>query len=155
MARNYKKASKPFGSIWALVLGLASAGPSLAADSSPEGLWKTVDDHSGAARALVRIYRQDDSFYGRVEASLVPGEENARCTGCTDDRKDQLVVGMVILRGLKPDDDEFAGGDILDPETGSVYRCLMRLEDDGKRLVVRGYLGLSLFGRSQNWQRAE
>jgi len=101
-----------------LQLLLVAAGRCIAAESSPEGLWKTVDDHTGAARALVRIYRQDDSFFGRVEASLVPGEENARCTGCTDDRKDQLVVGMVILRGLKPDDDEFAGGDILDPETG-------------------------------------
>jgi uncharacterized protein (DUF2147 family) len=134
----------------ALLLG----GPA-AAQTSPEGLWKTFDDHTGEARALVRVYRQGDAFFGRVEATLVPGEEGQHCTACTDERKDQPVVGMVVMRGLKPDEDGFAGGDILDPESGSVYRCLLRLEEDGKQLIVRGYLGLSLFGRSQTWRRAE
>jgi uncharacterized protein (DUF2147 family) len=155
LARIYKKLLGSPLAPCLLALALTGGGACLAETPSPEGLWKTFDDHSGEARALVRIYRQDGGLYGRVETSLVPGEEEARCTGCTDERKDQPVVGMTILRGLKPDDDGYSGGDILDPETGSVYRCLLRLEDDGKRLVVRGYLGLSLFGRSQTWQRAE
>jgi uncharacterized protein (DUF2147 family) len=124
---------------------------------SPEGLWTTVDDHSGAARAQVRIYRQGDAYFGRIEANLVPDEAEARCTSCKDERRDQPVVGMVILRDLKPeaDGDGFDGGDILDPESGSVYRCALHLEDEGKRLNVRGYIGLSLFGRSQTWLRAD
>jgi len=124
---------------------------------SPEGLWTTVDDHSGAPRARVRIYRQGESYFGRVEANLVPEEAEARCTSCKDERKDQPVVGMVILRDLKleADGDGFGGGDILDPESGSVYRCALHLEGEGKRLNVRGYIGLSLFGRSQTWLRAE
>lgn len=123
--------------------------------ASLEGLWKTVDDHTGEPRALVRIYREGDAFFGRVEADLVPEEAGARCTACTDDRKDQPVVGLVILRRMKAESDGFGGGDVLDPETGSVYDCVLRLEDDGKRLVVRGYIGVSLFGRSQTWLRAD
>jgi uncharacterized protein (DUF2147 family) len=124
---------------------------------SPEGLWTTVDDHSGAPRAQVRIYRQGDAYFGRIEANLVADEAEARCTSCTDERKDQPVVGMIILRGLKleADGDGFAGGDILDPESGSVYRCALHVEGEGKRLNVRGYIGLSLFGRSQTWLRVE
>lgn len=124
---------------------------------SPEGLWKTVDDHTGAPRALVRIYREGDAYFGRVEAGLVPEAAGERCTGCKDERKDQLIVGMVILRNLKleEDGDGFGGGDILDPESGSVYRCLLHVEGEGRRLNVRGYIGLSLFGRSQTWLREE
>jgi len=123
--------------------------------ASPEGLWKTVDDHTGAPRALVRIYRQGEAYFGRVETNLVPEEAGARCSACEDERKDQPVVGMVILRRIKADSDGFGGGDVLDPESGSVYSCVLRLEDEGRRLVVRGYIGLSLFGRSQTWLRAE
>ncbi len=85
----------------------------------------------------------------------MPEEADARCNACEDERKDQPVAGMVILRNLKADVDGFSGGDVLDPESGTVYSCLLRLEGEGKRLVVRGYVGLSLFGRSQTWQRAE
>jgi uncharacterized protein (DUF2147 family) len=125
------------------------------AQQTPEGLWKTFDDRTGEARALVRIYRQDDAYFGRVESSLVPGENDERCVACTDERKDQPVIGLVILRRLKPEGDGFGGGDILDPDTGSVYRCTLYLGNGGQRLTVRGYLGLPLLGRSQTWQRAE
>jgi len=141
-----------------LVLSLLIALPGAAyaeTPASPEGLWKTVDDHTGAPRALVRIYRQGEAYFGRVEANLVPEEADARCSGCEDERKDQPVVGMVILRNLKADGDSYGGGDVLDPESGTVYSCLLRLEGEGKRLIVRGFVGLSLFGRSQTWLRAE
>jgi uncharacterized protein (DUF2147 family) len=149
MFRNLKKGAL------ALALTTLANGSAMADSVSPEGLWRTYDDHTGEARALVRIYRQDDALFGRIEETFGPGESGKLCTPCTDDRKNQPIIGLVILRGLKPDEDGFGGGDILDPESGSVYRCLMRLEQDGAKLVVRGYLGLSLFGRSQTWQRAE
>lgn len=135
----------------------SQSAPGAEISLSPEGLWTTVDDHTGAPRARVRIYRQGEAYFGRVEANLLPEEAEARCTGCKDERKDQPVVGMVILRDLKVEANGggFGGGDILDPETGSVYRCALHLEDEGKRLNVRGYVGLSLFGRSQTWLRAE
>jgi uncharacterized protein (DUF2147 family) len=50
-------------------------------------------------------------------------------------------------------DGAYGGGGILDPDTGSVYRCKFHLAKDGTVLVVRGYIGISLLGRSQTWQR--
>jgi uncharacterized protein (DUF2147 family) len=123
--------------------------------ASPEGLWKTVDDHTGAPRALVRIYREGEAYFGRIEASLVPEEADARCSACEGERKDQPVVGMVIVRNMKAEKDGYGGGDVLDPESGSVYDCVLHLEGEGRRLILRGYIGLSLFGRSQTWQRAD
>jgi len=127
----------------------------VAAQSPPEGLWRTYDDHSGSARALVRIYQQDGALFGRIEDSFGPGEGEARCEACTDERKNQPIVGLLIIRNLKPDKDNFDGGDILDPETGSVYRCTLHIADEGRKLIVRGYLGISLFGRSQTWVKAD
>lgn len=136
------------------ILSLFAQAPA-AAQATPEGLWKTFDDKTGEARALVRIFQQDGAFYGRIETSFGPGENEKQCDKCTDDRKDQPIVGLMVIRNLKPDDGDFDGGDILDPETGSVYRCTLRVADEGKTLIVRGYLGLSLFGRSQTWRRAD
>jgi uncharacterized protein (DUF2147 family) len=62
---------------------------------------------------------------------------------------------MTILWGLKKQGDEYQGGEILDPENGKIYRARMRLVDDGKKLDVRGFIGFSLFGRSQIWLREE
>ncbi len=134
---------------------LAPQGALRAQAPSPEGLWKTLDDHTGQPRGLVRIYRQGDAFFGRLEASLVPEEADARCSDCTDERKDQPVVGMVILRNLKAGKDGYGGGDILDPDTGSVYDCSLHVEAGGGKLIVRGFIGFSLFGRSQTWLKAD
>lgn len=140
----------------ALYAGIAflSAAPAFA-QFPPEGLWRTYDDRTGEARALVRIFQQDGVLFGRIEDSFGPGEREARCEACQDERKGQPVVGLLIIRNLKPDEDGYDGGDILDPENGSVYRCKLHLEDGGKKLIVRGYLGLSLFGRSQSWAKAD
>jgi uncharacterized protein (DUF2147 family) len=62
---------------------------------------------------------------------------------------------MEILRRMRPQGDEWSGGEILDPETGKTYRAKMRLLDGGRKLIVRGYIGFSLFGRSQTWLRAD
>ncbi len=129
------------------------AAPSWAADAaSPLGLWKTFDDKTGAARAIVRIYERDGKLFGRIERSFTPGAEHRVCGLCTDERKNQPIIGLIIIRNMKSADGEWAGGDILDPENGSVYRCKFHVED-GVRLRVRGYLGISLLGRTQTWQR--
>jgi uncharacterized protein (DUF2147 family) len=120
---------------------------------SPVGRWKTFDDKTGQARAVVRIYEQNGKLFGRIEQTFRPGGEQRVCGPCTDDRKGQPIVGLVIIRNMKADGDEYDGGDILDPESGSVYRCKMHLEQDGAHLVLRGYIGFSLLGRSQTWER--
>ena len=122
---------------------------------SPLGLWKTFDDKTGSARAIVRIYEQDGKFFGRIESSFVPGAEHRACDVCTDDRKNQPIIGLLIIRNMVSKDGEYSGGDILDPDSGAVYRCKLRLDQNGSRLIVRGYIGFSLLGRTQIWQRQE
>jgi uncharacterized protein (DUF2147 family) len=134
----------------------AAVGPpaALSADANRlVGEWKTFDDKTGQAKAIVRIYEQDGKVFGKIVQSFKPGAASRVCVPCTDERKDQPVIGLVIIRNMKRDGDEYTGGDILDPESGSVYHAKMHLEQDGTRLVVRGYIGFSLLGRSQTWQR--
>lgn len=126
----------------------------LAAGPSLTGLWKTIDDKTGQPRGMVRIYESNGEYFGKVEAILKPEDRGQRCVPCTDERKNQPVLGMVILRHMQPHGEDYSGGDILDPETGSVYRCKLRLVEGGGKLKVRGYIGFSLLGRTQVWVRA-
>lgn len=138
----------------ALVLGLLPLAPVRASadPNSPIGLWKTIDDKTGAPRAIVRIYEHDGKLFGKIASSFTPGAAGRVCAMCKDERKNQPILGLVIIRNMKADDGEYDGGDILDPDSGSVYRCRMHVEG-GTRLVVRGYLGIPLLGRAQTWQR--
>jgi uncharacterized protein (DUF2147 family) len=127
-----------------------------AADSgaTPAGRWRTFDDKTGKAKAIVVLYEEKGLLFGRVE-TLVDPEADTICDKCSDERKGQPVTGMVVVRRMKKDGEEYTGGDILDPKNGSVYRCKMRLIDEGRKLSVRGYLGISLLGRSQTWVRED
>lgn len=141
----------------ALILSASAAfhgGLSFAADAnSPVGEWRTFDDKTGKARAIVGIYEQDGKLFGKIERSFTPGAEGRVCALCTDDRKNKPMLGLVIIRNMKRTDDGYAGGDILDPDTGSVYRCKLHLDEGGAKLVVRGFIGISLLGRTQIWER--
>jgi uncharacterized protein (DUF2147 family) len=131
--------------------------PALADVASPVGLWKNVDDVSGKPRALIRITDANGTLVGKIERVFPgPGEDpNPKCDKCEGSKKDAPIIGLEILSGLTKDGDEFAGGEILDPDNGKVYRSKIRLIDDGKRLSVRGYIGMPLLGRSQTWERLE
>src|SRR5581483_10766498 len=116
--------------------------------NTPVGKWETIDDSTHQPKALVEISQNSDgSLSGKVIKGLDPkAEPGKRCTACTDERKDQPILGMTIISGMKPDGDSWDGGNILDPENGKVYMCKMHLEDGGQKLVVRGYIGVSLLG---------
>src|SRR5580692_9582723 len=116
---------------------------------SPLGLWKTFDDKTGDARAIVRIYEENGKLFGRIERSFRPGSEKRVCEVCADERKNQPIIGLLIIRDMKASDGEYSGGDILDPENGSVYRCKFHVDDSGTHLIVRGFIGFSLLGRTQ------
>ena len=136
---------------------LASAVTAMAQADSPVGTWQTIDDHTGQPKALVQI-TQDSSgaLDGRVIKGLGPNDQpDRRCTACTDARKDQLILGMTIINDMKKVDDGWDDGQILDPENGKIYKCKMHLEDGGQKLVVRGYIGVALLGRSQTWIRQQ
>jgi len=127
------------------------------AEPSIVGVWQTLSDVDGKPRGIVRIREKDGTFSASIVKSLVPGEEDmGLCEVCPDARRGQPYHDLVFLTGLRKESStDFAGGEILDPDTGTIYRCQARLEDHGKTLIVRGYIGISLFGRSQTWRREE
>ena len=128
-----------------------------AAELSPSGLWKTVDEHSGKAKGLVRIREVNGQYEGKIEKIFpAPGDDPApKCEKCDGARRNQPVLGMTFMWGLKKQGNEYQGGEILDPETGTIYRAKIKLIDGGSKLDVRGFVGFSLFGRSQTWLREE
>ncbi|CAB3642894.1 hypothetical protein R8871_00451 [Paraburkholderia graminis C4D1M] len=136
---------------------LASAVTAMAQADTPVGTWQTIDDHTGQPKALVQIVETGNgTLSGKVIKGLGPNDQpDRRCTACTDARKDQPILGMTIIDDMKKDGDAWDHGQILDPENGKLYKCKMHLEDGGNKLVVRGYIGVSLLGRSQTWVRQQ
>jgi uncharacterized protein (DUF2147 family) len=129
------------------------------AQSSPVGLWKTIDDATKAEKSQVRITEANGVLMGRIEKLLgADAKQDAVCEECTDDRKGLPIVGMNIIRGIKKNAEHeglWDGGTILDPKNGKTYKLRLKPSDDGKGLEVRGYIGAPLFGRTQTWYRVE
>ncbi|MDP9960094.1 DUF2147 domain-containing protein [Chryseobacterium sp. DT-3] len=116
-----------------------------------EGKWKTIDDETKQAKSIVEIYKKSDGkYYGKVSQLLIK-PANPNCTSCKDDRKGKPILGLEIIRGLKKEGDEFTGGTITDPKTGKTYKCT--ITKSGDKLNVRGYMGVSVFGRTQVWDK--
>ncbi|WP_343733391.1 DUF2147 domain-containing protein [Duganella sp.] len=131
--------------------------PAFADNTSPAGLWKNIDDETGKPKALIRITENNGVLSGQIEKLFQEANEdpNPKCDKCEGARKDQPIIGMTILSNLKKDGDEYAGGEILDPKNGKVYKSKLRLADGGKKLNVRGYIGVPMLGRSQTWVRQD
>ena len=139
-----------------LAIAAMAALPAFAQDT-PVGLWKNIDDVSGKPKALIRITETNGVLEGKIE-KLFRGadeEQNPVCDKCSDARKNQPIIGMTMLTGLKKDGAEYTGGEILDPNNGKVYRSKLKVADGGKKLEVRGYIGMPLLGRSQTWVREQ
>lgn len=146
---------KPAFARAAVLALMAAAFGASAAEPTPLGTWRTFDDKTGKPRSIVRIYDDNGKLFGKVESSLNPQTAGRICDLCKDDRKGKPIVGMVIIRGLTKHGDEFSGGDILDPDNGTVYRCKIHVIEGGGKLSVRGFIGISLIGRSQTWTREQ
>lgn len=136
---------------------LIFSAPVPAQTPDPSGLWKTVSDRTGQADSLVRIVEINGEFKGTVVTVFSPPADspNPLCELCEGELKDRPVIGMTILRGLRREGERYTGGEILDPDDGKVYRCTVTVIEGGKKLDVRGYVGIPLLGRSQVWQRME
>lgn len=123
---------------------------------TPVGMWHTVSDVDGKPRGVVEITEENGILSGKITGTLRPEESlDKLCEVCLGDKKGKKLLGMTILSGLKRSSDEWTGGEIMDPDTGKVYRAKVWLEEGGKKLKVRGYIGVSLLGRSQQWSRAQ
>jgi uncharacterized protein (DUF2147 family) len=140
------------------VIAMAMAinySPAWGQDSTPIGLWKSIDDNTGKPTALIRITEIEGEFQGKIEIIFPePGESaNPLCEKCEGDLKNQPVVGMIILKGMRLDGTDYTGGRVLDPDNGKIYRGKMKLIEGGNKLILRGYVGIPLLGRSQVWLR--
>jgi uncharacterized protein (DUF2147 family) len=147
--RNFPEA------ICGAICAISLAWSAHAADAGPVGRWQTIDDDDGKPRSLVVIEEKQGELTGRiVQIYPRPGDDAQNlCEQCAGARKNQPIVGMVFMWGLRKQGDEYSGGEILDPDSGNIYRAKLKLSPDGRQLTVRGYLGISLFGRSQVWLR--
>lgn len=130
------------------------------ADDSPVGKWKTIDEKTQQPKAWVEITADHDGVLAGKIVKLLPQTALAGqarplklCERCRGERKNQPLEGMVILWGLKAEKQGWEGGEILDPKTGETYSATVKLIDHGNKLEVRGFKGISLFGRTQVWER--
>ena len=119
------------------------------------GPWEQVDDNTGRPESWFKITERNGLYVGNlVKIFFKPGEdENWVCDRCEGAEKGAPVLGLALIKGMRRNGYSYENGTIMDPRDGSVYRALMRLSPDGNKLEVRGYLGISLFGRSQTWNR--
>jgi uncharacterized protein (DUF2147 family) len=133
------------------------ASSALAQAPSAVGRWTTIDDATKKPKSVVTIWEENGKLYGKIEKLFrEPNEEqNPVCDKCEGALKNQPITGMTILRDLKKDGSEWSGGNILDPANGKTYNCIVAVEDGGKKLKVRGFIGVPLLGRTQYWVRAE
>lgn len=127
------------------------------AGSTPVGRWHSVDDDGKSKRAEIQVTESNGVLTGKILRVLKAGAgATGTCSKCTDDRKDAPTVGLEIIRNVKQvSDGVWAQGEILDPASGKTYSVEMTPIDKGKAMEVRGYIGISLLGRTQVWQRIE
>ncbi len=139
----------------ALLAATSLASPLAMAQATPAGLWRTIDDETKQEKSVVRITEAGGVLTGKVEKITDPTKQDSTCDKCSDARKDQKVIGMTIVEGVKknPDEAYWDGGTILDPNNGKVYKVRMTPKDGGKALEVRGFIGP--FYRNQQWLRVE
>ena len=137
-------------------LGLLFAAQAVAAETSPVGTWTQVDDETGKPKSIIEITKLNDGTLQGVVRQVLFSDQGPHpiCDKCEGERHNQPVEGMTIMWGVKQTgDNEWSGGQILDPAKGKTYKVKLSLDDHGQKLDVRGYIGMPMLGRTQTWSR--
>ena len=117
------------------------------------GAWNSFDEETNRLESVIEVYEKNDQVFAKIIKITNLENQGATCINCSGERKNTPISGMNILTGLKKDGDEWSGGKILDPKNGKEYNCYIQLLDENT-LKIRGYIGLSVFGRTAIWKRA-
>jgi len=118
------------------------------------GNWHSTNDETGKVDSVIEMYEKDGKAYAKIIEIKNEERKNAVCDLCEGANKNKPILGLEILTGLEKDDNEWSGGEILDPRNGKVYKCYIELVQPNK-LKIRGYIGFSLLGKTKYWTRAE
>src|ERR1051325_10611690 len=153
--RNVMRFSRSnFLSVLSGVVAAGAIATSVApAEPSATGLWQKLED--GKPVVWVLIVEHNGTFEGAFAKMFPkPGEKDFVCDKCEDDRKDKPLLGLSFIRDMKKKAAlEYEDGNILDPRDGKIYHANMKVSPDGQTLFLRGYLGISLFGKTEEWSR--
>lgn len=138
-----------------ITVGLLLATAAWAAVDTPVGTWTQVDDATGKPKSIIEITQLPDGTLQGVVRQVLFSDQGTDpvCDKCTGERRGKPVVGMVIMWGVRKDGKVWDGGQVLDPSNGKTYKVKLSMDDNGRKLDVRGYVGMPLFGRTQTWLR--
>lgn len=125
---------------------------SLAQSQNITGKWYSIDPDTNEKESIIEIYQQNNKVFAKIISLLKDEDKGKVCDQCTGKDKDKPIEGLIIIKGLSKDGDEWNDGKILDPKNGKYYKCYITLEEKNK-LKIRGYIGFSLIGRTEYWFR--
>ena len=122
------------------------------------GVWLNEDKD-----AHVQIYKDNGKYFGKIVWLKTPIDEETGKPKLDDKNEDpklqsRPVMGLLLLKDFVFDgDDEWEDGEIYDPKSGKTYSCYMEFpdEDDKTNLKIRGYIGISLLGRTTYWTKVK